>query len=627
MITKEFYAIIDKELNVLVEKYKDVEAISKQKKDVINQKSYALLIWFLDFYGRTSDYPSYITEGNGDGGCDIVFDRTDNRGNKIFYIVQSKWNNEANTKKETDKEVILAALSNFDTIWRGERKVANEKLTTKLNELDQHLKDNGEVKFIFLSLASYKGKADDNIATFRGSDPKIKFEVIDFNRIKLDYIERKFKKIEPTNPLESYQNPEESKILLKIESNSLIKIERPFSAYLLLLKPQTVFELFEKYGFAIFQKNVRNPLMQSQFNEKIKSTVLEEPDYFWYYNNGITAISNLLPEIGTKAEIITLSGLQIINGAQTVYAIYQAFKDASSAKREQINARMFVSLRLLQTGGKEFDLNVTRFTNSQNPVSDRDFCANDDIQINLQNESFNTPFWYEKRKDEFREKIDGITVVPNGIFANLYLAYHLQQPVMVSKNLEYFAKTGKDLNFLSYKENKDGFYEKIFNADTKFEDMHCAYLIFDFFIRRREISYEQSLTADSFHYLALFKVVFEKYLKEKYSKEKYNDDLNVTKYILKESDKEAGKPFQDLMLKVFTFILDFAASYWSVKNNLAATFDNASIFMFTQSGFDQLKEKIIASTSCEAIESTEIKPLKIQNKIKINQTPNFITKQ
>nr|WP_199308534.1 AIPR family protein [Aphanizomenon flos-aquae] len=482
MLTKEFYNIIDGNLNALLEKYQDDEFIKKHKSTnaINNRKSYALLIWFLEFYGRKSNYKDFITDGDKDSSCDIVFDNTNNQGDKIFYVVQSKWNNADNSEKETDKDEILKALNDFDTILEGEKQNVNEKLKAKLEDLDNHRKANGEVKFIFLTLSQYKGGADENISAFKKSDEKLKFEVIDINRIKVDYIDRTYKKIEPLNPLESYQNPEENPVTLEIvQKNGVVKIEKPFEAYMFLLRPKSIYDLFEKYGFALFYKNVRNPLLQSQFNEDIEKTAVDNPAYFWYYNNGITAITYFLPTIGKKAEQIELTGLQIINGAQTVYAIYRAYKDASPTKRKQMDSESLVTLRLLKSGGKDFDLNVTRYTNSQTPVDDRDFCANEDIQIMLQKASYETNIWYEKRRDEFRETPENIIKVSNYVFANAYLAYHLQYPASVLKNYNQELKPGKDLNFISHKEDKDGRYEKIFNDQTTFENMLCAFYVFE----------------------------------------------------------------------------------------------------------------------------------------------------
>lgn len=155
-------------------------------------------------------------------------------------------------------------------------------------------------------------------------------------------------------------------------------------------------------------------------------------------------------------------------------------------------------------------MNVTRYTNSQNPVDDRDFCANDHLQIMLQKSFYQTNFCYEKRRDEFRETPENIKEVPNFVLVNIYLAYHLQDPVSVLKNHIQQQKTGKDLNFISHKENKDGLYERIFNDETKFENMLCVLYVFDiiFIYNVTPLLYENTLETNLYHILALFKVVF-----------------------------------------------------------------------------------------------------------------------
>ncbi len=584
MFTKDFYTIIENELKELLEKYKDDKFIQKQKNDVNNQKSYALLIWFLEFYGKISGYTSFITDGDNDSSCDIVFDKTNNYGDKIFYIVQSKWNNAANSEKEADKGEILKALSEFTTILRGEKDDFNDKLKLKLEELDKHLKENGEVKFIFLTLSQYKGRQDADIQAFINNDEKIKFEVIDINRIKFDYIDRKYKKIEPLNPLESYQNPEESLIDIEIvQVNGRIEIQKPFEAYMFLLRPKSIYDLFEKYGFALFYKNVRNPLIQSEFNEEIEKTAIENPAYFWYYNNGITAITYLLPKIGKKTVKLQLTGLQIINGAQTVYSIYRAYKNASPTKRIQMDSESLLTLRLLKSGGTDFDLNVTRFTNSQNPIYDRDFCANDDIQIKLQNDSYQTKFWYEKRRDEFRELPEGITEVPNHVFANVYLAYHLQDPVSVLSNYRQRREINKDLIFVSHKEHEDGLYEKIFNSTTSFEDMLCAFYVFDVIDDTTPFPYEDTFRTSLYHLLALFKGAFTKYLQAKFDKK-----INVNKHIISIYDRDK----KEIIIKTFKFINQFVEKQLEVENNEEKTTEGMIKFLSKLSCYEKIKDAL-----------------------------------
>ena len=599
MLTQEFYNIIDSNLNALLDKYKDDKLIKKHRNAINNQKSYALLIWFLEFYGRKSNYKDFITDGDQDSSCDIVFDNTNNQGDKIFYVVQSKWNNADNSKKETDKDEILKALNDFDTILRGEKQNLNEKIKAKLDDLDNHLKANGEVKFIFLTLSQYKGGADENISAFIKADEKTKFEVIDINRIKVDYIDRTYKKIDPLNPLEIYHNPEENPVTIEIvQKNGTVKIDKPFEAYMFLLRPKSIYDLFEKYGFALFYKNVRNPLLQSQFNEDIERTAVDNPAYFWYYNNGITAITYFLPTIRRKAEQIELTGLQIINGAQTVYSIYRAYKDATVTKRRQMDSESLVTLRLLKSGGKDFDLNVTRYTNSQNPVDDRDFCANDDIQIMLQNASYQTNIWYEKRRDEFRETPENVKKVPNYIFANAYLAYHLQDPVSVIKNYDQ-RKMNKNLNFISHKENENGLYEKIFNEETTFENMLCAFYVFNIIYNAVPFSYQATFRSSLYHFLALFKVAFTKYLKAK-----FNNNINVNKRIIEIYEKNE----KEIIVKTFKFINQFVKNQLEVSKNEEKTTERILNFLFKPFHYEKIKEVLEdLELSVEDIESVIIK--------------------
>ncbi len=613
MQIEDFYKQIDRQLEDILKEYKNDPIVVKYKRDIANQKSYALLIWFLDFYGRKSNYTDYITDGHNDSSCDIVFDNTDSFGVKTFYVVQSKWNTIKNAHGETDKDEILKALSDFDTIVRGEKRNVNNKLKVKLEELDQHLKLNGTVKFIFLSLSAYKGGADENLKAFTKNDDKTKFEIIDINRIRHDFIDRTYKQIEPLNPLENYENPEESPISLDIvqKNGNFLKIERPFEAYMLLLKPKTIYDLFEKYGFALFYKNVRNPLLKSNFNKDIKETALENPAFFWYYNNGITAITYILPSIGKQAETISLTGLQIINGAQTVYSVYEAYKNASPIKRRQMDNEALITLRLLKSGGKDFDLNVTRFTNSQNPIQDRDFCANDDVQVRLQEESYHTEVWYEKRRDEFRVIPSDIRKVPNFQFANLYLAYYLQDPISVLKN-HSSSDVNKDLNFLSHRDHKDGQYERIFNKNTRFEEMLCAFYIFDVLqkVSSPLLPYNETFKTDIYHLIALFKAIFTKYLITKFG----DNSINVSKYVIKTYKKGNIR----IIVQTIYYIRNFIDKQLSKFDTEQKKKDFFEKFLLTSSSYDKIKADLDEiEISVREIESIDTKG--VENRV---TTPN-----
>ena len=75
MLTPEFYSIIDAELDAIIAKNPDNDVIKRFRTKPNNQKSYAFLIWFLEFYGKIPNYIPYITENEKDSSCDIVFDK------------------------------------------------------------------------------------------------------------------------------------------------------------------------------------------------------------------------------------------------------------------------------------------------------------------------------------------------------------------------------------------------------------------------------------------------------------------------------------------------------------------------------------------------------------------------
>ncbi len=173
MTNKEFYPIIDSEILNILSKYTGDPFLKKHKGSQPNQKAYGFLIWFIEFYCKQTNYLPFLTEGNDDASCDIIFDTVDSFGNKRFFIIQSKWNSENKVESEIETKDIKYTLNDFDTILRGDKKnSANTKLTAKLADLKNHIEQNGQVNFIFISLCNKNDKIDDNILSFTKANKK-----------------------------------------------------------------------------------------------------------------------------------------------------------------------------------------------------------------------------------------------------------------------------------------------------------------------------------------------------------------------------------------------------------------------------------------------------------------------
>jgi hypothetical protein len=527
---KDFYKILDAELENTIQEF--TQELNKQLKQDHQKKSHAFLLWFLNFYSEISNVSEFITDGSGDNSCDIILDRTNSQGEKIFYLVQSKWNNIENCEKSFESDVLKSYLSDAHSILRGDKEeTKNTKFNARYKSLLEHIKNNGEVKIIYLCLKNSCKEANSNIRSFEKSlGGKISVDSFDINRLKLDYIDRNYKKSIPPNPLEKIYNPEFEKIRLQIvrdDEKSILKVNKPFESHVFNILPKTIFELVQRYGVSLFDKNVRNPLVSSSINKEIINSLKNDPSYFWYYNNGITAISRAIPPISNQAETFEITGLQIINGAQTAYSVYMAYLESSPEQRQIIDAEARITIRLLKSGGKDFDLKVTKFTNSQNPVSERDFWSSDEIQIKIQNYFYSTNVWYEKRSGEFRKTPKGVVKIPNNIIASAYLAFHLSKPVSVFESAIVRERMGVDLIFTSHKENPEGLYETIFNRETKEEDVFASFCMFDILTDSSSFDLENIHFSNGFHVLAISKTILQKYLTIK-----FNEKTNITNYII-----------------------------------------------------------------------------------------------
>ncbi len=556
MLTEIFYDILDGEIDAIIDRYKDYPVIAKYK-DKNQKKSYAFLIWFLEFYGRLSQFKRYITNGSEDASCDIIFSRSGSEGANFFYIVQAKWCTRKNALGKISSKEVRNVLNDFETILRGDKgETRNEQFNIKYRALLEHLEKNGKAKFIILALAGDSDEYKDNLDSFnKHNGPNNSVEVLDIERIKRDYIDLNYKGIKKLTPLDIEVLAENSKITIPIErfggvpgKGDIIKKADFFKAYVVSVKPGTVHRLFKDYGFSLFAKNIRNPLPESNYNAQIADTLKNGAEHFWYFNNGITAISRIIPEIGNEAKEIQVTGLQVINGAQTVYSVYSEYENASPSGREAMDKNALIMLRLVNSGNKDFNFKVTRYTNSQNPMIDRDFHANDPVQARLQEESFNTHYWYETRRGEFQEVPKGIQVVENLTFAACYLSFFLEALHDTVINNRFI--------FVSEKINRDeGLYEKVFSADTTFGDMLVSYLVVEqimgLILPGRTDREEGKTAFRDFHdegflpaliIAPLFKAILKEYLDLKLNKP---GQISLTHYILK--NRIAGNIFENIL--------------------------------------------------------------------------------
>lgn len=148
--------------------------------------------------------------------------------------------------------------------------------------------------------------------------------------------------------------------------------------------PQLV-NAYKHHKDSLFSMNIRNFLGSTRQNKKIIETAVNSPDDFFYFNNGISCIAESFSVNGDRIEA---SRLQIINGAQTVKALYKA-TGRSGLPASWRDHPPHVLVRITEVSGKGYGVEgrfrneITRFNNTQNVIKDADFRSNDPIHESI----------------------------------------------------------------------------------------------------------------------------------------------------------------------------------------------------------------------------------------------------
>jgi hypothetical protein len=159
----------------------------------------------------------------------------------------------------------------------------------------------------------------------------------------------------------------------------------PYVAYYGQVSAEDVGAWLATHGSALFSRNIRQLIPDSDVNQSIVQSLLAKPEHFWYLNNGITVLCDriLKAPIGgnlRKFGQFTCEGVSIVNGAQTVGSVSIAAREDPEAVK---SARVAVRFISLEHCPPEFPAAVTRATNTQNRIDSRDFVALDPEQERL----------------------------------------------------------------------------------------------------------------------------------------------------------------------------------------------------------------------------------------------------
>ena len=149
---------------------------------------------------------------------------------------------------------------------------------------------------------------------------------------------------------------------------------KDYRSYLSVIDGRTIVEIYDTFGSRLLEQNVRTFLQfRGNVNKGLRNTIEYKPEMFFAYNNGITATANDV--ILQDGKIIKISNFQIVNGGQTVSAIYASSKN-SKLDVSKIYVQMKLSVVADAEKQDEFVSKVSEYANTQNKINQSDFFSN-----------------------------------------------------------------------------------------------------------------------------------------------------------------------------------------------------------------------------------------------------------
>jgi hypothetical protein len=345
--------------------------------------AHKLVMNWLDIGDDTSDDLVYC-DGAGDGGIDIayLYRGDSNAGDSeeeghTWYLVQSKYG---------------SAFQGTDTILREAQKVIDtlDGQRTKLSSLADGLR---EKLTFFRKTASPR----DRIVLVFGTEAPLNEEqkrtlndVLAMGRNRLGQLFD----VDAVSIATIYQRIQtatsaETRISVPVEANMVGSGQELLVGSISLLSLYTFMKTYRDKTHdldQLYEKNVRRFLgIRRKVNKAMQYTLENNPEQFGLFNNGITIVVSDF-QVNSQ-NVFELTEPFVVNGCQTTRTIWEVFSrrldsggtgtEARLAAWKQRAQQGVVVAKIVKVGtsGELLQQEITRYTNSQNAVSEKDFLA------------------------------------------------------------------------------------------------------------------------------------------------------------------------------------------------------------------------------------------------------------
>jgi hypothetical protein len=350
------------------------------------------------------DLDESFTDGTNDAGCDFFY-RSEGR----VTIIQTKYHGRSGRTNddEADFEHFMKVLNRLHPTWgKGSKK--HERLQGLIAEIDW---DNDQFDLQFITT----GRSNDPIRDREKEGHDLIKGIPDFQeRVDVEFLDETNLNEKLREALSASQGIDgEVDVLF-----SALDSQEPWlmhessgdkESYIGCINAAQLHELFKKHKYKLLSMNIRNYVGDTATNKGIIETVKNDPDNFFFFNNGISAVATQIEPDRTN-RILKCKNLSIINGGQTLKSVSKGFqKSPDNAKQATVLFRVSKISFSRKEAEKDFIEKITRYNNTQNAIRVSDFMSNHQTQIDMAKHFKNSParggkkFWYKNKRTGDRD--------------------------------------------------------------------------------------------------------------------------------------------------------------------------------------------------------------------------------
>ncbi len=364
----------------------------------------AFVLWFLHAYLVDDDSGvEALTGETSDKGIDAIFlDHTARQA----IIVQGKYREKLGVYREGRNDVLaladMSSLVNSDkSLQSTYLKKISPRVRAKYTSLVRCVTKQGyglRLYYVTTGICSesLRTEAMKRINQVDGDAELIIFDAPLVQAVFKDYLEG----VAPAVP----------SLILRIGCEGAVQTQgnvyrfdprSKIESWVFSMRANDVGEMYTKVGLRLFARNIRGFLGDTEINKAIAATISNEPDNFWYYNNGITIICDRAKKEQHRGEdVLKVDRPQVINGQQTIRTLSETESGQASVLVKVIQ---IPRESLSEDEYDDLVRNIVKATNWQNSIKTSDLVSNDRVQVYLERELRRVGYHYLRKRQTKQE--------------------------------------------------------------------------------------------------------------------------------------------------------------------------------------------------------------------------------